>query len=144
MRYIRLYILSLVLTSLLIGCQNNQVNLLGSQDITSVSISASTGFGTTNTEFFVTYSDEISLTFFEQLLAQATKESGSVNMPNPEYDMEVLYMEDENVTYHLWVGDSGHNSTIMKAEDTHTIYTISEDFTLQLIEMIEAKDTMQE
>ncbi|MBB6445620.1 hypothetical protein [Bacillus benzoevorans] len=40
---------------------------------------------------------------------------------------------------YLWIGEKGQRSTFMKPEDTHTIYTVSEEKTEKLIELVESR-----
>ncbi|CAG9620319.1 hypothetical protein [Sutcliffiella rhizosphaerae] len=138
MRFIRVIsFIGIILASLLLGCQSKQVNELRAHEITSVSISESAGFSNFNTEFFITYEDENSLAFFEQLFTHAKKEQGVADMADPEYDMEVLYSNGDRHTYYLWAGSPGNQSVLMQLKDTHTIYTTSTEQTLQLLEMLD-------
>lgn len=58
-------------------------------------------------------------------------------MSDSEFYLKVIYDSDNNQILYLWIGDEGERSPFMKTEDTHTIYTVSEGLTVQLIELVE-------
>ncbi|WP_269898530.1 hypothetical protein [Lysinibacillus sp. JK80] len=93
-------------------------------------------FNKVNTDFFKEYTDEESLTLFQQAIATTVKNEGVVNMASPEYDVQIVDKAGNKYGYHLWLGDKGQNSSLMHVEDTHTIYTISEEFTGKLIALV--------
>ncbi|PYF08331.1 hypothetical protein [Ureibacillus chungkukjangi] len=55
---------------------------------------------------------------FERAVKDSIKESGIVNMANPEFQFSIA-----NESYFLWISDKA--GTIMNTKDTHTIYTLS-------------------
>ena len=129
MRIFKVALLSL-LAFVLLGC-NEKTDALA-----TVSISIGAEFGKINPDFIKKYQDEESLTLFQQAIATAVKDEGIVNMASPEYDVQIVDKAGNKYGYHLWLGDKGQNSSLMHVEDTHTIYTISEDFTGKLISLV--------
>lgn len=84
-----------------------------------------------------TFDDTDSVETFTNILASAVKESGIVNITNPEYKLDV-YTKNHSKSFHLWIGDKGEKSVLMKTEDNNHIYTISEDLTDKLVNLIES------
>ena len=100
-------------------------------EITKVSISKSKDNNTT------VFDDDESIETIKSLFVSAVKENGIVNMANPEFYMDVVYPNENKKSFHLWIGEKGEKSTLMKTDDTNTIYTVSEELTDKLIDLIE-------
>jgi len=120
-----------LLAIVLLGC-----NEKSDDDLVKVNISIGAEFNKVNTDFFKEYTDEESLTLFQQAIATAVKNEGIVNMATPEYDVQIVDTAGNKYGYHLWLGDKGQNSSLMHVKDTHTIYTISEEFTEKLAALV--------
>ena len=132
-----LYIVSLTLILVvLVGCQSSIDDEISSDEISKVSISNSNNIGNINTDFFMVYEDEEVLEVFQDIFRNAVKQEGIVDISEPNFDLEVTYEEGNKGEYHLWLGEKDQNSTLMNSEDTHTIYSISEEATNQLIDLI--------
>ena len=132
-----LFVLLLSLLSvILIGCQSNEHNGLPDGNLSKVSISKSSGFGKVNSDFFTVYEDKETLNIFKNAISNAVKSEGIADMAEPELDIEVIYTNGNKEDYHLWVGEKGQKSTLMNVYDTNTIYTISEEITNQLIDLV--------
>jgi hypothetical protein len=146
------FILLLSLTfmsAILFGCQsednttlegektNNEIqledndNLKIEAEIIKVSISKSKGVSPT------VFDEEEALETFRSLIFSAEKEGGIVNMANPEFYMDVIYANETKQGFHLWIGKKGQKSTLMKNDDTHTIFTVSEEMTDKIIGLVE-------
>ena len=137
MRKIILFVLSLsVMSIILIGCQPNDSKGLPDENISKVSFSKSNGFGKVNSEFFRVYEDKETLEIFKNAISNAVKLEGIADMAEPEFDIKVVYTDGNKQGYHLWVGKKGRKSTIMNVNDTHTIYSISEEITNNLIDLV--------
>ena len=131
-----LIVISMILIPvILVGCQSKDDVKVSNTEITKVSISDSEGFANINTDFFAVYKDEETLETFKNVFANAIKKPGVVDIIEPEFDLEVIYKDGNKQGYHLWLGEKDGRSTLMKLEDTHTIYSISEE-TNQLIDLI--------
>jgi hypothetical protein len=127
-----LFFISLVL----LGCQPNTDNENSNNQITKVSISNSKGFGEVSTDFIIVFEDEETLETFQNTITKAKKREGIVDMIYPKFDLEVIYKDGTKKEYHLWVGEKGGNSSLMNVDNTHAVYSISEEFTNQLISLI--------
>ena len=100
-------------------------------EISKVSISKLKGNDTT------VFNDDKSIETFNTIFTSTVKENGIVNMSNPEYYIDVVYSNDNKQSFHLWIGENGEKSTLMKTDDTNTIYTVSEEMTDKLKDLIE-------
>lgn len=100
-------------------------------EISKVSISKSKGNDTT------IFNNDTSIETFNTIFTSAVKENGIVNMSNPEFYIDVVYSNDNKQSFHLWIGKNGEKSTLMKTDDTHTIYTVSKDMADKLNDLIE-------
>lgn len=145
-RFILLAVFLISISSILFACQSkennseisaspttnsgNEKKLSINTDFKSISISKTKG---TNE---ITYDDKETLEAFQEIFSSAVKESGIVDMADPEFYMDAVYEKDQQSLY-LWIGEKGQRSTFMKTEDTHTIYTVSTDTTDKLIELVE-------
>ncbi len=136
-KILMIFLAFMLIPALLLGCQSNADSTLNYRDVSEVRISESTGFTKVNPDFFEIYQDEDALLLFTDLLQNATREEGIVDMIQPEYDLEILYKDGNDQGFHLWVGESGEKSTLMKVDDTHTIYTVSAEITDKLIALFE-------
>lgn len=81
--------------------------------------------------------DEEAIEEIEPLISSAARENGIVNMASPEHTFEIVYSSEDIQRYFLWIGEKGQKSTLMRSDDTSTIYTVSEELTDRLIELME-------
>lgn len=132
MRKLRMVVIAL-LAIVLSSCMDEK---LPDDELAKVSISKSTGFGSVNTHFIKEYEDEEFLEIFHGAITTAVRNEGIVDMAAPEFDLQVVDTAGNKHGYHLWLGQTGQNSTLMDVKDTHTIYSISEDFTDSLSSLI--------
>ena len=81
--------------------------------------------------------DEKSIETLRHALTSAVEEKGIANVGNPEFSAKIVYTDDQTETYYLWLGKKEKKSTFMHSENTHTIYTVSEEHTEELLDLIE-------
>lgn len=137
MKKICLLLVSIVFIPLvLLGCQTNTDSEETISEISKVSISNSKGFGEISTDFFIVFEDEETLRTFQNAITNAKQREGIVDMIDPEFDLEVIYKDGTKKEYHLWVEEKDGKSSLMNVENTHTVYSISEEITNQLIILI--------
>ncbi len=120
----------------LIGCQPKNSNEYSDINISKVSVSKSSGFGKVNSDFFAVYEDKETLDIFNNAISNAVKRAGIVDIVEPEFDLEVIYTDGNKQGYHLWVGGKGQKSTLINVYDTNTVYSISEEITNQLVDLV--------
>ena len=137
MKKISLFVLLLSFMSIvLIGCQSKNNNEYSDVNISKVSVSKSSGFGKVNSDFFAVYEDKETLDIFNNAISNAVKRAGIVDIVESEFDLEVIYTDGNKQGYHLWVGGKGQKSTLMNVYDTNTVYSISEEITNQLVDLV--------
>lgn len=139
MKNIILFVLSLVFVSaILLGCQlKDNTGLQSDGEITKVSISKSGGFAKVNPDFFAVFDDEKNLKTLRGVISSAVKQEGIVDMVEPEFDLQVIYENGDIQGFHLWVEEKGQRSTLMNIDNTHTAYTVSEEMTNKLIDLVQ-------
>ena len=117
-------------------CQSKNNNEYSDVNISKVSVSKSSGFGKVNSDFFAVYEDKETLDIFNNAISNAVKRAGIVDIVESEFDLEVIYTDGNKQGYHLWVGGKGQKSTLMNVYDTNTVYSISEEITNQLVDLV--------
>jgi|GEM_PF-1639011 len=83
------------------------------------------------------FDDDDSIETMKSVITSAEREAGIVNMLDPHYKMMVVYENEEKQIFNLYIAKKDGNSALMNTNDTHTIYTISEEMNIKLLELIE-------
>lgn len=130
-----LVFLTLFGSLILSGCQSNDSNEGSNKEISKVNVSNSLEFGKVNANLFVVYEDEETLELFQNAITNNVRLDGIVDLSEPEYDLEIIFSNGNKEGYHLWVGEKGQTSNLMKVNDTHTVYSISAEMTNQFIDL---------
>ncbi|TXC92700.1 hypothetical protein FS935_00370 [Metabacillus litoralis] len=73
--------------------------------------------------------DEKTIEMIKEAVEKAEKQSGIVNMADPEFK---IALGEE--TYFLWISEN--SGRVMTTEDTHTIYSLSENSVKQVNELL--------
>ena len=124
-----LIISSIIIIVLLAGCQSEQGDtmVLLDEKVKAIHIAESNGLEDINTEILQTFLDEKSISLFEKAIWTAQKQSGQIDVSEPEYDVMVEYDagEGELPTHeiHLWLGGENERSTLMYIEDDEVYLT---------------------
>ncbi|MEY8344558.1 hypothetical protein [Niallia circulans] len=129
MKRIFVLILPLAFISIFfLGCQsqeetyslNNNIKFDG--EIVKISISKIKG----NNDYV--FADKDSIEFLRGIALNAVKENRIVNMSNPNFYIDIEYKNKKTESLYLWLGGESEKSALMKMDDnSHTIYTISEE-----------------
>lgn len=144
MKRILLLICLPILSGILSGCQTtNQAEIINTviqpkdsnplildADIATISVSK-----TIDTSPIV-LEEADKLEKLKQIISGAKKEKGIVNMANPDYYIEVIDTSNKKQHFHLWIGKEDQQSSLMNTDDTHTIYTVSEEMTDTIMDLI--------
>ncbi|WP_332651438.1 hypothetical protein [Lysinibacillus sp. 54212] len=85
----------------------------------------------------IVFNEDNNLGSVNNIIVHAEKQPGIVDMVSPEYRVNVTFTDGKESTFNLWLGEKGMKSTLMKTEESHTIYTVSEEMTDQLSYLIE-------
>ena len=117
------------ISSLLLGCQLKE-KVSNESEWIIVSISKTKGVDV------ITFHDPETINALQSIFDNAVKEPGIVNVTDPEFFLEFVDNKENQHFLHLWIGEEGQRSSLMNTEDTHTIYTVSEKETDQLIELV--------
>lgn len=131
-KFILITLSAIFLSSLLVGCQLNE-KAANESEWTSISISKTKGVDA------ITFDDQETMNTLQSIFASAVKVAGIADMTDPEFYLKVVDDKENQKRMHLWIGEKGQKSTIMNTEDTHTIYTVSEEQTEKLIELVESQ-----
>lgn len=83
------------------------------------------------------FEDDFSIGVLKRVFSIAVKENSIVNMANPEFYVDIVYENEEKQSFHLWLGGKFEESTLMKTDDTHTIYILPEESTNKIIDLME-------
>ncbi|KXH81972.1 hypothetical protein [Sporosarcina sp. HYO08] len=108
---------------------SNQLSI--NNNFIGISFSSLNGFNKVN------FDDQQTLNAFQDIFSSVIKEDGIVNMTDPEFYMDVIYDNNEQLRFYLWIGEKGQRSTFMKTKDANTIYTVSPEQTDRLIMLVE-------
>lgn len=84
-------------------------------DISSISISKSNGYGGINDDYLTTIEQDTLIEKFKKIIKNAEGKRKKVNVKNekPDYDIVVDYGNDETHLLHLVLGNEGENSRVM-------------------------------
>ncbi len=107
----------------------NEILLLD-VDIKKISISKSKGNNVT------IFDDDFSIGVLKSVFSDVIKEDGIANMTNPDFYVDIVYENKLKQSFHLWLGGKFEKSTLMKLDDTNTIYVISEYSTNKIIDLM--------
>jgi len=110
------------LSFFLVACNN--ITTIETEEIRLMNFQA---FGKADGELIKVISDENEVKMIVKLIDGASKESGSVDMPEGDYTVELVSEDGEKEAYHLWLEDAEAKGTIMAVKDTSTIYTLSKN-----------------
>jgi hypothetical protein len=124
-------VLSFFLLSIgLSGCQQNgEVKVNNNPQINTESLEKITIFPMESNSEVLVIEDTETIDMIQEAVDNAEKQPGIVDMADPEYKIEI----GEEI-YFLWVDEK--SGTIMNTEDTHTIYSLSENSIKQVNELL--------
>ncbi|WP_157827560.1 hypothetical protein [Niallia nealsonii] len=143
LRTVLFKILSVILMAMILwGCQSKEDRSAESQNSKELSIERNfikvNVSKSTDSSNIISYDDEESLKSFQTIFLSAKKEEGIVDMAPPEFHLDIFYDKESKENLYLWIGEKEQKSTLMKAEDTNTIYTVSEKTTEKLMELVKS------
>lgn len=130
---------------ILAGCQSetqtSETMVLLDENISSVEISESNGFGDMNEDIIQSFTDAKSIKVFQNAILTAQKQIGKVDVSEPEYDVMVQYISAEGQLpthgIHFWLGKENENSMFMYLGDDE-VYLTSAKNTQKLRTLINA------
>jgi len=122
---------------LISGCSKNQDHFLirvGVKEVEEDALEEVIIYHMKNGSEKVIFKEKKAIRNIEEAVKSAERQPGIVDMTDPQY--KIVLGEE---IYYLWLTRSdGTVGTIMDAEDTHTIFLLSEQSTTQLNEMLQS------
>lgn len=73
----------------------------------------------------------------QEVFSSATEVMGFSMMADPEYVVDVVDSNNEQIRFQLWIGDKGQESTIKEEDGDRAVYTIPPEGTNRLIHLVE-------
>ena len=84
----------------------------------------------------VNFEDSLSKETFTKIITNAVRVNGIADMSDPEFKIKVIFTNDHEQSFYIWVNENSQNCTLMKVDDTHTIYIVLKENSGELIELI--------
>lgn len=85
----------------------------------------------------VIYEEAADLATFDDIFSSAAKEPGIANMSDPDFYLKAISDSGEKQNLRIWIGDEGEQASLMREDDTHTIYSLSAEMAEKLAGLIE-------
>lgn len=124
---------------LLFACQSQDKEMTLLDNISSVSISESDGYGGMNENYFKTIDKDAFILEFESVLknAKGKKQKVNVDKEKPDFDLLIRYENGETHGLHLVLGNTGETSRIMYIGHEDNGFDIYSEDTKVLKEMLD-------
>ncbi len=99
-------------TLLLFACQSQEKEMMMLDDISSISISKSSGYGGINENYIATIDNDTTISRFKEALkdAEGREQKVNVDTEKPDYDILIRYENGETHGLHLVLGNTGEKS----------------------------------
>lgn len=103
-------------------------------DISSVSIAESDGYGGINENYITTIDKDTIISIFEKAFenAEGRKQKVDVNTEKPDYDILIHYENGETNGLHLVLGNTGEMSRVMYVGHENNGFDISPESTKEI------------
>ncbi|KOS68923.1 hypothetical protein AEA09_10450 [Lysinibacillus contaminans] len=135
MKHIVMFLILSFSTLILISCQSQTKEMTLLDNVSGISISKSNGYGGLNENYFASYSQEESISDFEEILKNAKGNTQDVTNETPTYDILVRYENGDTHGLHLILGNEGEESVFMYIGYEES-YTVSPEDTYKLENII--------
>ncbi|WP_163971175.1 hypothetical protein [Oceanobacillus halotolerans] len=127
-------IVILLMLVLIVGCMSPFG--FEEEDVTEIRVSEFEDFGQINGSDEEVYTSEDEINLFVTALNTAHKEDGSVDIARGDFDIRIILDDGTEDGFHLWLADELESGIIMHVDDTHTIYTLTDEATEQLKDLL--------
>jgi len=130
---------------LLFGCQSNEKHMTLLDDVSSISISKSAGYGGFNEQYVITTDNKAFISVFEDVLTHAKGKKQKVNIKEekPDYDLRIRYENGETHGLHLVLGNKGERSRIMYIGHENNSFELLAEDTAILRDLLEDEKVIQ-
>ncbi|MCF3943905.1 hypothetical protein [Oceanobacillus alkalisoli] len=124
---------------LLFACQSQEKEMTMLDDISSISISKSSGYGGINENYIATIDKDSTISRFEESLenAEAREQKVNVDTEKPDYDILIRYENGETHGLHLVLGNAGEKSRVMYVGHENNGFDISPEGTEVLKDVLD-------
>ena len=128
-----------ICTLLLFACQSQKEEMTLLDDISSISISESGGYGGMNENYSMTIDEDVHISKFEEVVknAEGKKQKVDVYEEKPDYDILVRYHNGDTHGLHLVLENTGKKSRIMYIGHEQNGFDISPGDTKILRDILE-------
>ncbi|WP_158738759.1 hypothetical protein [Alteribacillus sp. YIM 98480] len=133
MRYMSLGAAGLLL-AFLTGCFS--AFGINSSAVTSIVISEFDSFGSIEGEEITTLEEKEEIEAFINAIGAATEQQGAVDMSAGDIDARINIEEDKEEGFHLWLDEESEQGSIMKVDETSTLYSIPKHAADELKELL--------
>ncbi|MDZ7835429.1 MAG: hypothetical protein U5K84_09000 [Alkalibacterium sp.] len=90
-----------------------------------------------SSDYVAEITDTDSLQFIvDEMIEGSNRQPGVVDMSQPYYDMAIEYSDGSEELFHLWVNEDEMTGTIMDSDNSHFIYSFSEDVSEQFLSLL--------
>ncbi|SFL54079.1 hypothetical protein SAMN04487943_102133 [Gracilibacillus orientalis] len=137
MRNIFLLLLLFFSALTLIGCQSQSKEMMLLDNVSSISISESKGYGGLNENYFASFNQDEIIAEFEEIFKNTEVTNQDATYETPTYDILVRYENDATHGLHLILGDEGEESLFIYVGNENNIYSVSSEATNKLRKMID-------
>ncbi|WP_060678635.1 hypothetical protein [Virgibacillus halodenitrificans] len=124
---------------LLFACQSQEKEMTMLDDISSISISKSSGYGGINENYIATIDKDSTISRFEESLenAEGREQKVNVDTEKPDYDILIRYENGETHGLHLVLGNAGEKSRVMYVGHENNGFDISPEGTEVLKDVLD-------
>lgn len=106
------------------------------EEMERVEIAESTGPGSFNAQFVVTYTQFHDIKVFAEMLRSTVESDEANTSANPDFDLELHWRGNMHERYHLWLGRKDESSRLQNAEHRHLLYRVPAHVTNRLINVL--------
>ncbi|MCG1029396.1 hypothetical protein J5S49_13950 [Virgibacillus halodenitrificans] len=124
---------------LLFACQSQEKEMAMLDDISSISISKSSGYGGINENYITTIDKDSTISRFEEVLENAEGREQKVNVDTEKLDYDILIRYENGETHglHLVLGYAGEKSRVMYVGHENNGFDISPEGTEVLKDVLD-------
>lgn len=121
------------------ACESQKLEMTFLDNISTISISNSNGYGGLNENYFLSIKQDELTSEFEKVLKDTRRIKQNVDLINdkPEYDILIRYENGETHGLHLVLGNEGEESTFFYIGNEKNGYIVSPEKTKVLREMLD-------
>ncbi|MBU5674526.1 hypothetical protein [Paenibacillus brevis] len=155
MKKLILSVLAVALSATLAGCSADKASELPSlnpvtreiridENAMPLIVAESLTIEAFGSEYHTPYTDQDEIELFMQAIHTAERIIGILNVGEPDYRLHVEGVDGKEYVYDMWLRDNSGQAMLMDVQDTRSGYTISEQLTEQLKQIMFAEPEITE